>query len=159
MSDLQPVRAICLAFAAAAAWGCAALPPPMPLEEAVREAHGELMSKAPQGARLAVWEVFYEEDSGTAVEITEALRVLTLEAREEKGLRLVETEERTLSALERELDIEASGLVDDNEAARIGHWLGVDMIILGKIGPNRTLWVWLVDVESRERVASVRKRL
>jgi hypothetical protein len=124
-------------------------------------AQNEVSLEIPNGTRLAVLEINYH-DQFIVTEITELLRELTLKMRKAKGFRLVETEEYTLEKLKGILDIEMSGYVNDEEAARIGHWLGVDVIILGEISSSdnyNILRIWAVEVESRERIAISRKQL
>jgi hypothetical protein len=124
-------------------------------------AQEEVASEIPNGTRLAILEISYH-DQFIATEITELLRELVLKMRRARGFRLVETEEYTLEKLKGILDIEMSGYVDDEEAAKIGHWLGVDVVILGEIsGGNdyNVLRIWAVDVETRERIAASHRQL
>jgi predicted house-cleaning noncanonical NTP pyrophosphatase (MazG superfamily) len=125
------------------------------------EAQNEVTLEIPNGKRLAILEINYH-DRFIATEITELLRELILKTRRTRGFRLVETEEYTLEKLKGILEIEMSGYVDDEEAARIGHWLGVDVVILGEISSTNSynvLRIWAVEVESRERIAISRKQL
>jgi hypothetical protein len=124
-------------------------------------AHNEVTLEIPNGTRLAILEINYD-DRFIVTETTELLRELTLKMRRARGFRLVETEEYTLEKLKGILDIEMSGYVDDEEAARIGHWLGVGVVILGEISSSNNynvLRIWAVEVESRERIAISRKQL
>jgi hypothetical protein len=124
------------------------------------EAQHEVTLEIPNGTRLAILEINYH-DRFIVTEITELLRELVLKMRGTRGFRLVETEEYTLEKLKGILNIEMSGYVDDEEAAKIGHWLGVDVIILGEISSGNgynVLRIWAVEVESRERIAISRKQ-
>jgi hypothetical protein len=124
-------------------------------------AHNEVILEIPNGTRLAILEISYH-DQFIVTETTELLRELVLKMRKVRGFKLVETEEYTLEKLKGILDIEMSGYVDDEEAARIGHWLGVDVVILGEISSSNNyniLRICAVEVESRERIAISRKQL
>ncbi|MDR1788372.1 MAG: CsgG/HfaB family protein [Treponema sp.] len=153
---MSPVWRCPVFIAAALLAGCASGPALRNLGVVVKDAHEELTAEIPNGTKFAVWDITHEENRAAGAEITELLREMTLALRRTRGFRLIETEEYALKALMKELNLSTSGLVSDADAVRIGQWLGVDMMILGRV-ENRVLRVWVVHVESRERIVSVRR--
>jgi hypothetical protein len=117
----------------------------------------KMLPDIPKGSKIAVLDIDYN-DKFINTEIKGQIRQSINEIKHKNGFKLIESEEYSLDKLKEILKLDMSGYVDDDSAARIGHWLGVDEVILGRIltrGAQHLFSLWAVDVETRERISSV----
>jgi TolB-like protein len=125
------------------------------LSTVIKKAHEELVSEIPENTKLAILDITYH-DPVIVDRITDGLTTLTIKMRKTKGLRVIERDDSWFNQVLKEQGIHAS-YVSNNDAVRIGHILGADMIIVGEIINNnksRMLRLRVIDVESAEIISS-----
>ncbi|MDR1058553.1 MAG: hypothetical protein LBL43_03310, partial [Treponema sp.] len=134
--------------------GCAgspALQEGLSLEEGIARIAEEIEAGLPEGRRIAV--VNFESPSAYFSDYV----LEELQGRLVNGKRLVVTERSNLELLRNELEFQMSGMVSDESAVGIGHWLGAQVIVTGSftdLGGSYRCRFNAIDIETAVRQVS-----
>ncbi|MDR2518369.1 MAG: hypothetical protein LBD13_03025, partial [Spirochaetaceae bacterium] len=143
-----------LALAGAGVMGCAGAPPAkdlMSLDEAAAAAAAAVEAAVPPGAEIAIVQL-EAPLPGIADAVADRLNARFVANRN----LIVLVRGKALSPVDGEHQFQMSGLVSDESAVGIGHYLGVKAVITGtfeRFGNFSQLWVRAVDVKTSRLLA------
>ncbi|MHC6204305.1 tetratricopeptide repeat protein [Breznakiellaceae bacterium SP9] len=122
------------------------------LEDAIEQSAKEVAQKLEPGARVVVMAVEAE-----SAKFGEYVKEELAHALDKTSVEVVARS--SIEYVQKELDIQYSGMVDDESMQGLGHWVGAEFVVIGKLDKISDTYRWLVrsvTVETDVQATSTR---